>query len=424
VYVPATESGMAHRSYPSPNGKWVLLVEMDEDDFWLPCRLVPADGHSPGHAVGPLAGGCTFGAWSPDGKWMYFTSNALGANHIWRQRFPDGVPEQITSGPTEEEGIAMAPDGRSFVTAVALQNASLWVHYTKGERQVSLEGNAADPVFTPDGKKLLYRIVREAPNAFGFYNFYRDLAEVRVVDLESGHSEPLVPGLLALNFDVSVDGRQVVMETPDRDGKPRLWLASLDRSAPPRQIPNVEGKRPKFRLDGEILFRRMERKPGMAGSDGFIYRVRPDGTGMRAAFEQPVDPFWKASRDGRWIEFWGQLPGNGHPAQQYVPLDGGSPVLVSDGWLDWVWSTDGGAVAISANGVGVVPEGRTYIVPLPPGKMFPRIPAGGFRSEEEIARLPGARRIDLAGAVPGPAPDVYAFYRGTAQRNLYRIPIP
>ena len=71
-------------------------------------------------------GGCTFGAWSPDGKWIYLTSNAVGGNHIWRQRFPDGRPEQITSGPTEEEGIAMAPDGRSFVTAVALQNTSLW----------------------------------------------------------------------------------------------------------------------------------------------------------------------------------------------------------------------------------------------------------------------------------------------------------
>ena len=43
-------------------------------------------------------------------------------NHIWRQRFPDGKPEQITFGPTAEQGIAMAPDGRSFVTAVAMQD--------------------------------------------------------------------------------------------------------------------------------------------------------------------------------------------------------------------------------------------------------------------------------------------------------------
>ena len=69
--------------------------------------------HFPGQQVGPPRQ-CTFAAWSPDGEWMYFSSDAGGIFHIWRQRFPDGQPEQITSGPTEEEGIAMAPDGRSF----------------------------------------------------------------------------------------------------------------------------------------------------------------------------------------------------------------------------------------------------------------------------------------------------------------------
>ena len=68
------------------------------------------------------------------------------------------------------------------------------------------------------------------------------------------------------------------------------------------------------------------------------------------------------------------------------------------------------------------PDNRSYIIPLTPGEAFPRIPAEGFRSEEEIAKLSGARRID-ALTVPGPSPDVYAFYRGTTQRNLYRVPV-
>jgi hypothetical protein len=79
-------------------------------------------------------------------------------NHIWRQRFPDGTPEQITSGPTEEEGTAISPDGGSLVTAVTIANASLWVHDQDGDRQVAVEGNAADPRFTPDGKKLISRM--------------------------------------------------------------------------------------------------------------------------------------------------------------------------------------------------------------------------------------------------------------------------
>ena len=86
---------------------------------------------------------------------MYFSSDSGGAFHTWRQRFPDGQPEQITSGPTEEEGLAMAPDGRSFITAVGLTQSSVWVHDDGGDRQVSLEGYALAPKFTPDGKRLL-----------------------------------------------------------------------------------------------------------------------------------------------------------------------------------------------------------------------------------------------------------------------------
>jgi hypothetical protein len=36
----------------------------------------------------------------------------------------------------------------------------------------------------------------------------------------------------------------------------------------------------------------------------------------------------------------------------------------------------------------------------------------------------GARPIDAEDVALGPSRDVYAFYRGTIQRNLYRILIP
>ncbi len=419
VYSPADDGGMAHRSYPSPDGKWVLLVEMDGDHLWEPCRLVPADGSSPGRQVGPPGGGCTSGAWSPDGKWMYLTSNAVGTNHIWRQRLPNGQPEQITSGPTEEEGIAMEEDGRSFVTSVSLQNTSLWLHDAAGEREISLEGNAAQPKFTPDGGKLLYRIVREPP---GQFSVYRDLGEVWVADLESGRSEPLVRGFQALDYDISADGRQVVMETADGEGKPRLWLAPLDRSSPPHRIPNVLGGSPRFGPGGEIFFRRRaegsSQEGGMEGSPGFVYRVQADGTGMRKALEQEILVLWTVSPDGRWISAWAPLPGNGPSSGQAFPLDGKPPVSV--GWVGFGWSSPG-----LPKNVGFVPffGNATYIVPLAPDQILPRIPAGGFRSEDEIARLPGARRIPAWPVAFGPSPDVYAFYRGTIQRNLYRIPI-
>jgi serine/threonine protein kinase len=47
-----------------------------------------------------------------------------------------------------------------------------------------------------------------------------------------------------------------------------------------------------------------------------------------------------------------------------------------------------------------------------------------FRSEAEIAKLPGVRVIEAADVAPGPTSDIYAYSRITTQRNLYRIPIP
>ena len=411
VYIPAGEPDMAHRSYLSPDGKWVLLVEMVNDHRWKQCRLVPAGGSSPGRNIGPPGGGCTFAAWTPDGKWMYFNSNAVEGIHIWRQKFPDGAPEQVTSGPTEEEGIAMAPDGKSFLTAVALQNTALWVHDARGERQVSLEGNAAEPIFTPDAKKLLYRIVREAPGDSGWY---RDAGEVRIADLQSGRSEPVVRGLQAFNYDLSPDGREIAMETADAEGKPRIWLAPLDRSAPPHQLPNVEGGWPQFGPDGDILFFHVDRGgAAIAGTiAGFVYRVQREGSGLKKALEGPVLTMGAVWQQGRRIVVWAPLPKTAVPAWQAESLDGGPPLLVP-GPLYFGSSPGGRLISI-----GFSPT-RTYVIP---GEALARLPADRSATEGEVARLPGVRRIE-APAVSGPSSDVYAFYKGAVQRNLYRIPI-
>jgi eukaryotic-like serine/threonine-protein kinase len=52
---------------------------------------------------------------------------------IWRQPYPEGVQEQITSGPTEEEGVAVSPDGKFLITSVGMVQGTV-------KRQVSSEG--------------------------------------------------------------------------------------------------------------------------------------------------------------------------------------------------------------------------------------------------------------------------------------------
>ncbi len=96
VYSPTHERGMAHRSYVSPDGAWVLIAEMDAP-VWQPCRLVPIDGSSAGRRVGP-EGQCTTAGWSPDGAWMYFSSNIGGRFHLWRRASRAAFPNRSPTG--------------------------------------------------------------------------------------------------------------------------------------------------------------------------------------------------------------------------------------------------------------------------------------------------------------------------------------
>src|SRR5262245_40745773 len=143
VYVPEDGPGMAHRSYLSPDRRWALIAAQmvrQPNWVWLPCRVVPFDGSSTGQVVGPPDAACTSAAWSPDGKWIYLSTNAGGGYHLWRQRFPNGKPEQITLGSTEEEGGVVAADGRSLITAVGTRRVAVAIHDHAGERLAVAEG--------------------------------------------------------------------------------------------------------------------------------------------------------------------------------------------------------------------------------------------------------------------------------------------
>ena len=144
IYFPDHERAMAHYSHPSPDHKWLLIVEMDGRGILRICKLVPFDKGSsaPAREVGP-PGTCTSAAWSPDGTWMYFSVGVQGRWHLWRQRFSGGAPEPITFGPTtEERGVAVAPDGSSLVSSVGQSRSTLWIHEASGQERLLFFGRA------------------------------------------------------------------------------------------------------------------------------------------------------------------------------------------------------------------------------------------------------------------------------------------
>ena len=269
VYQPADALGMAHRSSLSPDRQSVLLVEMVSNVFTR-CRVVPADGRSTGRSVGP-DGQCTAAAWSRDGRWMYFSANVAGTFHIWRQRSPDGAPEQLTNGPSEEEGVAVAPDGRSLFTSLGMTRTAIWYHDAGGDREVSGEGDSFIPELAPvmsqpfsaDGRKLFY-LVRQGTQHVGVD---QHSGALWMVDLETERRMPLLPGFDVTAYDVSHDGTRLVFAALNDQGQPHLWLARLDGRLAPRQLSPMEADSPRFGAHDDVYFRGRRTTPPAFSSE-------------------------------------------------------------------------------------------------------------------------------------------------------------
>ena len=420
VYSPDGERGMAHHSYPSPDGAWVLIAEMMAP-VWQPCRLVAMNGHT-SRRVGP-EGQCTSAAWSPDGNWMYFSSNSSGSFHIWRQRFPDGTPEQISFGPTEEEGVAVAPDGRSLLTSVGNRQSSLWVRDAAGEHEVSGEGYTFIPAlpnsgmsqpFSTDGR-LLY-LVREG--AVRFAGPGERAGELWRTDLRTSQSEALFPGVRVNGYDVSRDGRQIVFAALDDRGTSHVWLGRTDRRTAPRQLSTLEADSPHFGANGSVYCRSSE------GGASFIYRISDTGEAAKAVV-RPVDFFLTVSPGDAWLVARVTTAPGVDSSQENLafPTRGGPPVRLCRTACEVDWTANAKSLVVRLGGSDMPSGARTFVIALRPGETLPRLPPLGIRSEADLAGLHISQVVD-GSVYPADAAPLVAFVRSTTQRNIYRIPLP
>jgi serine/threonine protein kinase len=417
IYVPPEIRGMAHRSYLSPNRRWVLLAEMDRGS-WLPCRVVPADGNSRGEAVGPPRGQCTSGAWSRDGNWTYLIANAAGEPQIWRQRFPGGVPEQLTFGPSEADGATVAPDG-DLIALIGFVQHSIVFHDDAGDHTVTTQGDSIFPawgdgyptsVFSPDGSKLYYLLHSGVTRAFGG-------GELWVHDFANGSDQLFLPGLSATSFDVSPDGDNVVFGALDKGSVSRLWLARVDRRSPPRQIFSGEGMGPVFGEGGEVYFR------GADASQWFVFALNPGSGVARKLIDEPSVDAPIVSPDRKWVVI--TVPFEGRDSTNRVKAfkaGRGEPLVVCQRCFI-KWSRDQKALFVAFRAANNATPGETMVLPVPAGQAFPKLPEGGL-TDENVRSLRGVKAIGVTGVFPGIHASQYAYVNAVASRNLYRLTLP
>lgn len=403
VYLPAHERAMAHFSRLSPDHKWVLVVEMDRTGEWQPCRLVPFDGTSAGTRVGP-EGPCVGAEWSRDGRIIYTNATTRDGTHLWRQRFPDGTPEPITSGSvTTEHGIALDPDGRSIVTSVGRTQSSLWLHDARGDRLLPIEGTVVAGIVSTDGARAYCLVDR--------------LTGLLTVDLASGRVDRALSEFTIVDFEVQDSSRSVAFTTESAKGQRQIWLASLDRRSPPRQVvANADSVY--FAGTGELLFRSLDNQRN------FVETIQFDGSGRRRVIERPIVDIKSASPDGTHVVV--ALASSDRPVIETVvaQVSGGPPKLICSTYCNARWSPDGRYLYVESRKSGSN-EGEsgyyTLIIPLGSSQGVPDVAEGEGVNVWES--LPGVTRVNRGNILPGPDPAVYVFRKEELVSNLFRIPV-
>jgi len=315
--------------------------------------------------------------------------------------------EQLTFGPTEQEGIAVASDGHFLLTSVGLKIRTVWVHDHSGDHQVAFNGSAvlmgglssSRAIFSADGTKLFF---------FGSRNS-DEKRELWQADLGSGQVERILPGFSpAHSFGISPDDRQLVFDSYDANDTLHLWLAWLDRYSPPEYCIRswAEGS-PVFGPGGDIYYE------GQTDEKVYLYRRSPSGSDIVRVTPHSIVRLETISPDGKWLVAEAAIEGETKRGVQAFKVADGSIKRICYVLCLARWATQGRFMFVAFPGNTMAASSyKTFIIPLHHGSVCPDLRRGGIKSEQDLMGLNGVKIVnDLLH--PGSDNVSYAFDRAS-----------
>jgi Tol biopolymer transport system component/DNA-binding winged helix-turn-helix (wHTH) protein len=395
IYVAVPQSNqrlrLTHSSLPddfpvwSPDGKYIAFLRFSNPNAGQ-LMLVPAlGGPEPErrlHAVDlsfETASSSSFLAWTPDSKWICFTTRS--DNSKTRERLVLISPDTGESRPVfstvdrnmSDSSPAFSPDGRwlafarftqPFNTTILVQHLSPGFQPEGDPIAVREAGlNPQSPVWTPDGRSLLFlerltsrlfqvemsdilsarpaRQIYVGSNRFEGLTFaghaprlctsiVTDGSDLWAISLKGASAGDRVPRKILeskvnqYHPEYSPDGRQLAFAS-DRDGSHQVWVASADGENP-RQLthqPNHILGFPRWSPDGQSIAFHVR-----ASEDAELYVIGVgDGVLRQVTHGLPSisAPSWSA--DGKFLYGFGKYNG-----LQFV-----SRITIASGKRELLW---------------------------------------------------------------------------------------
>src|SRR4051812_18411660 len=229
------------------------------------------------------------------------------------------------------------------------------------------------------------------------------------------------------HYDISHDGSKIVFATAS-DADAGIWIADIARRSAPRRLTKDGEYRVFFGRPGELIYQGRT-------DDWHLFRMAEDGSKREQISPDTILHLISVSPDGKWATVTTPAPNDQANEIKVYPLSGGEPpsalcdVCVAGFGPSRTrapiisWSRDGLTLLASLQYFGFRSK-NTLALPLHSGERPPNLTKGKPRTDEELAKLPGALLIHETNVFPAANGISYAASRTSAQTNIYRVTLP
>ena len=300
----------------------------------------------------------TGATWSPDGRYIAYSSDRGGKSDIWLQQVSGGDPIQVTKGPGQNWQPDWSPDGRYIAYRSEESDGGIYITPALGgvgqQRKIAPFGYY--PLWSPDNSEMLLQ-TRFATGSNRFYIAQLDGSPPREVRTEFLARKKLS----AMSAAWHPDGKRITIWVGDSSPSPSFWIVPI-AGGPEVKLeitPAVQKDLAEFSAKGEIGDQEGDAYFSWSPLGDAIYFER----GFRGAtniFKLTVDP-----ESLQAIRIERLTTGPGSDAGIAVSRDGKRLAFTarSQQIQTWLFPFDATTGQIKGGGNAITSPGRTSVDP-------------------------------------------------------------